>query len=113
MRLNNYDFADDFLNDVMHSKDQNANDNLKKIPASPHVLCKIENIDTCALIDSGSQISAISEDFYHKLKKSKNLNVMPVSNVTVSTAIGKKSTNIRWQIFLEIEIGYHKISHIF
>ena len=38
---------------------------------------------------------------------------MPVNNITVSTAIEKKSTNVRKQTYINVEIDGHKINHIF
>ena len=43
--------------------------NFNKIPASPHILCNINNIKIWSLVDSGSQITAVSESFYNELKK--------------------------------------------
>ena len=61
--------------------------------------------ETIVLLDSGSQITAISEDFYKELPTQERLSSLPVSNLYVTTAIGKKSTTIKKQIWLDIELG--------
>ena len=69
-----------------------TNSNINKIPISPHLCIIINNISCWSLLDSGSQVTAISEEFYNKLKSQNNKMLeMPVSNVLVSTAIGKNN----------------------
>lgn len=65
------------------------------------------------LLDSGSQISAISEDYYRKLNSKKEMSILPISNVLVSTAVSKKTTTIKYQVFLIIEIEGMKIHYPF
>ena len=86
---------------------------INEIALSPHIIITFFNlINSWSLIDSGSQITAVSENFYHKLKRM-NINVLelPVSNIVVSTAIGKKNTAVKKQILLDFQvdnyINYH------
>lgn len=65
------------------------------------------------LLDSGSQVTAISEDFYKQLTSQNKLSTLPVSNLYVTTAIGKKTTTIKYQAFLEIKIESRKSNYPF
>ena len=98
-----FDFIEELDFDIINNEGQQNND-ASKIPKSPHLLCKINNINILALIDSGSQVTAISEILYERLKEDKKLLELPIANVTVSTAIGKKMTNVKKQISVKIEI---------
>ena len=84
-----FDFIEELDFDIINNESQQNND-ANKIPKSPHLLCKINNINILALIDSGSQVTAISEILYERLKEDKKLLELPIANVTVSTAIGKR-----------------------
>ena len=88
-----YDFVNELENGILRDKGL-TNSNINKIPISPHLCIIINNISCWSLLDSGSQVTAISEEFYNKLKSQNNKMLeMPVSNVLVSTAIGKK---VQW-----------------
>lgn len=108
----NYDFAYDLSKNIIENKDHDA-EKLCKIAVSPHILCTLNNNNHWALIDSGSQITAISEHFYNEIKSYNKFLELPVSNIMVTTAIGKKSTSIKKQIMLELEINKCIVSHIF
>lgn len=107
-----HDFTSDLEYGIQAEKDQ-AHSTLNKILKSPHLLVTIGDINTWSLIDTGSQISVISLEFYNTLKNKMNLLELPVSNMTVSTAIGKKSTTIKKQVSLSFEIGSRKFAFIF
>ena len=51
------------------NSDQTAIRKSRKIGRSLQLQVKFNNIKSSCLVDSGSQISAISEEFYEKLKK--------------------------------------------
>lgn len=58
-----------------------------------------------ALADTGSQVTAISEELYKYLTLHGKLVELPVSNVDIFTAIGKKPTTVRKQIMYDLQIG--------
>lgn len=62
-----------------------------------------------ALLDTGSQVTCISEEFFKQLNMKTNLETLPVSKVMVIPAIGKKSVTVRQQVFLELNLGNQKI----
>ena len=105
------DFVKDLEHGIIRNKDQHKNE-INKIPLLPQLLINFYGVDAWALLDTGSQITAISERFYEKLKINKHIDEMPVSNVMVSTAVGSKSTTVRKQVLLEFECDAFKMSHI-
>ena len=84
------DHVDELEQGIIEKTDSQRESKINKIPLSPHLLLKFKVIETWTLIDTGSQITAISEIFYEKLNKNGKLLEMPVSNMIISTAIGKK-----------------------
>ena len=57
-----FDFVDELDHGILQKEDQQIK-YFNKIPQSPHLLCKINNFNTWALIGSSSQITAVSEGF--------------------------------------------------
>ena len=92
-RRQNYEFVDDLEEEIELNSDQRERNIFRKINPSPHLLLEIKHLTTWALLDTGSQITTMSESFYDKLKEKYKLNVLPVSKIFVSTAIGKKYNN--------------------
>ena len=97
---------------VIENKDQLNRANRNILP-SPHLQIKIFNHDVWALLDTGSQITAVSDTFYNKLIEGNQISELPVTNMVVSTAIGKKGTVIKRQILLEFHIGKYVNIHTF
>ena len=65
----------------------------------------INGFEEWALLDSGSQVTCISEELYNKLNSVNKCLGLSTTNLYVETAIGKKSTTIRKQILLEINLN--------
>jgi hypothetical protein len=69
---------------------------------SPQVEIVTNKISINAIIDSGSEVNLISEEIYGKLiKAGAQIPVLPVENVVLVTAFGKKSKRIRQQVLIE------------
>lgn len=62
-----YDFINDLSKNIIENEGHTV-PRINKIPASPKILCELENSKIWALLDSGSQITAISENLHNKLK---------------------------------------------
>lgn len=56
------------------------------------------------LVDSGSQITCISEDLSQYLRKNREIMMFPVSKVFVAAAFGRKSTLVKHQMLLDIHV---------
>lgn len=70
-----------------------------------------------ALLDSGASVSAISEDFFVKIKvwapTPKSLSILPVTGVTISTAVRGRSRKINRQVFIPLHVFEHGAPGIF
>lgn len=104
----NQNLYDDFhkLSDecVQNSGDDDFKANSSKIALCPRLLVCLFSIPVQGLVDTGSQITAMSDSFYQYLKKFYKLVELPVTNVILFSAIGKKPTNIKKQISCELSI---------
>jgi hypothetical protein len=67
-----------------------------------------------AILDSGSEVNLISQDMYDKLTKAgTNIPVLPVENVVLVTAFGRRSNRIRIQAFIEFTVGTDQFENVF
>lgn len=71
---------------------------------SPSIELEIGNREVVVLVDSGSDVCAISENFYEEIKNHSNIPVLPVTNSNISVAAGNKTFKIKKQILLPIKI---------
>ena len=80
----------------------------------PYGTITLERITLKALLDSGSEITCISEAFYLNHGDAlKNCMTLPVVGMTVSGAIGGKSVRIKKQMYAEIDFGSFKHMNTF
>lgn len=105
-RLPVYNF-DDISNSGCCEESEKIDKGAFKIPLCPRLTLSFLSVPVRALLDTGSQITAISESFYNYLKLHGTLTEFPVTNVSLFTAIGKK------QILCEIQVGGEKCSSYF
>lgn len=73
----------------------------------------INGLEEWALLDSGSQVTCISEELYNQLCSIGKFDELPTSKLYVATAIGKKATTIRKQILIEISMNDNKFLYPF
>ena len=64
---NKYDFIEYFKQGIIRNEDHDINQKINKIPKSPHIMCTLNNNKIQCLIDSGSQVTAISEKVYENI----------------------------------------------
>lgn len=82
--------------------------------ACPELKLRIENINVKALIDSGSEISCISESFFKdNLRVLEIKPILPVSGYSIKVATGQKTVKITKQILLTVQWGSHYTQIIF
>lgn len=88
MRQNFFEVIKDLQRDLNRNEDsqKNVDEEIK----CPHVKIKCGGESIWALVDSGSQVTCVSKDFCDRLLKRKLILELPVSNLIVSTAIGKR-----------------------
>lgn len=82
---------------------ENEEEKQQTRPKCPILDISINGIKTSALIDTGSQISAISDELYFAQKQVfDTCPILPLTGVTVTTATGGKRTKVTKQIYVEI-----------
>ena len=108
-----YDFANYLPGNIDDNSDSNQLNLKKSMARCVHLRVEIAGIISWALLDTGSQITCISEDYYKKLLANIRLTELPASNIHVATAIGKKATTIRKQVFLDFNMNGDKFTYSF
>lgn len=108
-----FDFVRDISNEINRKEDLDNYNNIDTKAKCPHIRMCIDGKCVTALLDSGSQVSAVSEWFYRELVSKNSVQELPVNNLMVSTAIGRKSTPIRRQIFITSQIEDMIFAHLF
>ena len=77
-----------------------------KIIKSPELAIKINQVPVISLIDTGSAVNAISEEWYENNKKQiRHHETLSVNNTTIVSAVGNRSKSIRKQVFLEVVLS--------
>lgn len=72
---------------------------------TPELKIKLNDIEVIALLDTGSQLEAVSQQWYQDNKEQLGqVESLPVSNTVIKTAIGTKSKLIRKQLLLRVDI---------
>lgn len=73
---------------------------------SPVINSYVGGQEVDILIDSGSQCTAVSENFFRKLQGEKiNIPVLPLTSLTISVAVGGKKQRVNQQVLLPVSIG--------
>ena len=70
----------------------------------PETHIQIFDIDVVALIDSGSEISAISTELLNKIKLQYDIPILPVVGISILGALGKRSKKITQQAIIKIKM---------
>lgn len=83
-------------------EDEDINKNATLVPV---IASKIGSEHVEILIDSGSEVSAISERLFEKIKLNLCVPVLPVTNVSISVAVGGKVQRVKYQTLLPIIIN--------
>lgn len=88
----------------------------KRHPCSdcPVLTIEIEEIPVVALVDSGSQITVISEKLFEKVSRGKkNIAILPVTGITIKGAVGTKEQRVKQQVFMKLIIGKEEMESVF
>ncbi|KAF7996097.1 hypothetical protein HCN44_009978 [Aphidius gifuensis] len=103
---NNFlDFIDELENEINGTfNNDNDQSKLDHINTCPRIKVKINGIILNALIDSGSQVTAIDEDIFNEINKIKRLDILPINNTKINTAIKGKTISIKRQNDNELDV---------
>ena len=93
---------------------EGSTDNLSLLRC-PEPSIFIEGIKVKALLDTGSEITCISPEFYENHTKNifKGIPTFPICGKVVKGATGDKTTRLKRQILLDVKFGNSKVSLIF
>nr|CAI5829092.1 unnamed protein product [Callosobruchus analis] len=97
--LTAFNDENDFLNSDSESEEVSEQSKFK----SPILRAKVGSVESDIIVDSGSEVSAISEKFFDEIKQHLKVPVLPVSGLAISPAFGAKRQRIKWQILLSIQ----------
>lgn len=82
---------------------EGSNDNFFQFK-SPLVRAQVGNRKVDILVDSGSEITAISEKLYRDILGDMDIPTLPVTNLAIKVAIGGKQQRIKLQVLLPVVI---------
>lgn len=108
-----FDFVIEIAKEIDGKRDLKKDKKRNLLGQCPHIHAGIGQQRMLALLDTGSQVTAVFENFYRTLLSHKEVRELPVSNLMVSTAVGKKATPIKRHILIEIEIDNMRIENSF
>ena len=100
-----YDLLQDLKTSIEKDIQKGTLNNKLHKTKSPRLVISINTTLFSALIDSGSQITCVSEEFYNHIKTQIKVIEFPVSNVHVQVAIGKKTATVKKQILVDLVVG--------
>ena len=83
--------------DLLESEDVKIVDNVDKCP---NINVKIQGVENEALIDTGSEITCIFENFFENNKnKFKNCEIFQIVGMSVVSATGVKPVKLKHQLY--------------
>lgn len=72
----------------------------------PQIIINCHEVELLSLIDTGSEVSCINEEYCNKLRKqSGDIPTLPVSSTQLRGAMGQLSTRVRQQVLLDFYIS--------
>ena len=113
MRRHPFDLFEDLNSTLTIDTSKNTKSQESDPLSCPHVTLFVEGVPLSALMDTGSQVTCISESFYQYIKDIEPPMELPVVDVAVYTAIGKKPTPVKRQIRLDVMVRNQKINTVF
>ena len=97
--------------DFFDSRDIKIVDNVDKCP---NIYVKIQGVETEALIDTGSEIICISENFFKNNKSNfENFDILPIVGTSVVGATGVKPVKLKHQLYSDLTTNGEIFSCVF
>ena len=114
---NNMQNSSDFINDLcwdVDSYEGEGDAEMNNRTISLRIKVTIMSNEIWVLIDSGSDnITCVSERFYDMIKSHMKIPELPISNLGIFVAVGKKTINIRKKIQLTLKIHDFEVMYVF
>ena len=86
---------------------------IKERTISPRIQVSIFSRKVVVLIDTGSDITCVSESFYNAIKQQQYVPELPVTNFNISVAAGKKTIGIRKKLMLPIKFWKFELDYTY
>ena len=97
--------------DLLEPEDIKITDN---DDSCPNIRVKIQGVETEALIDTGSEITCISENFFENNKnKFKSCEILPIVGTSVVGATGVKPVKLKHQLYADLNLNEETYSCVF
>jgi hypothetical protein len=86
----------------------------RRVDKSPYTELLVGQLKVKALIDTGSEISCISQQLYEQIQESgRKIDELPVNNTVLRGAFGNRSKKITAQLYLTINIAGYDLDFVF
>ena len=108
-----YDFVEDLVEEIEAAGTEDNENRCVPVSTCPYIHICLDDKMYWSLLDSGSQISGISEKLYEQLIQSENVLELSVANVHVAPALGRKAVAVKKQVLVKLRIGEIICDHIF
>ena len=87
---------------------------VKNVDKCPNIFLKIQGIKTDTLIETGSEVTCISENFFENNKnKFKNCKILPIVGTSVVGATGVKPIKLKHQVCADLNVNDETYSCVF
>lgn len=104
---------EDLTYDVIDGPVTNENRKKEEFDKCPYLLVPFGNVVLPALLDTGSQVTCIDDKTCKYLEKFVSVEKLPLSNVSLISAFGKKPSKVQKQVLISIKVDNHEIPTIF
>lgn len=94
------------FNNIFEDRDYEEVENGSNLPLLPEAKAHIDNTEVHCLIDTGSQITCVAQEFYENYLNDKVLYpIMPVTAIQIRVAVGHKSQRISRLVLVPLRFG--------
>ena len=101
----------DMRKDLLENENCEIVENVDKCPS---IFVKIQGVKTEALIDTGSEITCISENFFENNKNMlKNCKILPIVGTSLVGATGVKPIKLKHQLYADLNVNNETYSCVF
>lgn len=87
--------------------EEQSDEEVKHKNCKSEIAVEIFNYEVIGLVDSGSEITCISEEFWNEVKQNgpSNIPMLPIKPFQIRTAVGHKSVEVRNIVLLPLKLG--------
>jgi hypothetical protein len=109
---NPYDFAQDLIDELEGDTTESGDIMRRRGQACLHLYVTIGECAHWALVDTGSQVTCMSDEFYKRLQGRMTLCELPVANTHVWSAFREKLTPVKKQVMIALMVDGKVVEHV-